>query len=54
MAGALPAGILERIVGLIPESWLEEGAPDRAAYRRYLVERLTAPRAFVEVAVRAR
>jgi hypothetical protein len=54
MAGALPAGIIEPIVSLIPESWLEESAPDRAAYGRYLVERLTAPRAFVEEAVRAR
>jgi hypothetical protein len=54
MAGTLPSDVIERIVGLIPESWLEEGAPDRAAYGRYLVERLTAPRAFIEEAVRAR
>jgi len=54
MATTLTAGNIERIVNLIPESWLEEGAPDRAAYEQYLVERLTAPRAFVEEAVRAR
>ena len=54
LAALLTPAIIERIVGLIPESWLEEGAPDRAAYGRYLVERLTAPRAFAEEAVRAR
>jgi hypothetical protein len=54
MAGALNAGVIDGIVGLIPDSWLEDGAPDRAAYARYLVERLAAPRAFVEEAIRAR
>jgi hypothetical protein len=54
MAATLPADVLERIVSLIPEGWLEDGAPDRAAYGRFLVERLTAPRAFLEEAVRAR
>jgi HipA-like protein len=54
MAGALTAAVIERIVGLIPGSWLEDGAPDRAAYGRYLVDRLAAPRAFVEEAIRAR
>ena len=54
MARALPAAVIERIVSLIPQGWLEDGSPDRAAYGRYLVERLTAPRAFVEEAVGAR
>ena len=54
MADALTADIIDRIVGLIPASWLEDGAPDRAAYARYLVDRLAAPRAFVEEALRAR
>ena len=54
MADALPPGGIERIVSLIPQGWLEDGSPDRAAYGRYLVERLTAPRAFVEEAVGAR
>jgi hypothetical protein len=54
MAGALNAGLIDGIVALIPDSWLEDGAPDRAAYARYLVERLAAPRAFVEEAIRAR
>jgi hypothetical protein len=54
MAAALTPDLLERIVGLIPESWLEDGAPDRAAYFGYLVDRLKAPRAFVEEAIGAR
>jgi hypothetical protein len=54
MAAMLTPGIIEGIVQLIPPAWLEDGEPQRAAYGRYLVERLTAPRAFVEEAVRAR
>jgi HipA-like protein len=54
MAGALTPGILEGIVNLVPDAWLEEGAEERAAYRRFLVDRLAAPRAFVEEAIRAR
>ena len=54
MAETLTPAILEGIVALIPDAWLEDGAPDRAAYRRYLVDRLAAPRAFVEEAIRAR
>lgn len=48
------------IVGLIPDSWLPGDPPgsadgaDRAAYVRYLTDRLAAPRAFVEEARRAR
>jgi hypothetical protein len=54
MAEALPPETIERIVGLIPDSWIEEGAPDRDVYRRYLIDRLAAPRAFVEEAIRVR
>jgi HipA-like protein len=54
MAGMLNAGVIDAIVARIPDSWLEDGAPDRAAYARYLVERLAAPRAFVEEAIGAR
>ena len=54
MAGALSADRIDRIVALIPESWLEDGAPDRAAYAGYLIDRLASPRAFVEEAIRAR
>jgi hypothetical protein len=60
MADALTADVIEPIVGMIPDVWLEEGgtvgdaARYRAAYGRYLRDRVTAPRAFVEEAVRAR
>jgi len=51
---------VERVVMLIPDSWLAEDAdfPDvaahRGAYVDYLVRRLEAPRAWLEEAVRAR
>jgi hypothetical protein len=54
MAARLTPAIIERIVGLIPEAWLEDEPSHRGAYARYLIERLTAPRAFVEEAVRGR
>jgi hypothetical protein len=60
MADALTTDVIEPIVGMIPDVWLEEGAAAgdaaryRAAYGRYLRERARAPRAFVEEAVRAR
>jgi hypothetical protein len=60
MAGALTPGVIEAVVDLIPSVWLdgEDGAGDgpaaRAAYARYLTDRLVAPRAFVEEAARAR
>jgi hypothetical protein len=51
---------VERVVTMIPDSWLEEdaGFPDvaahRGAYVDYLVRRLEAPRAWLEEAIRAR
>jgi hypothetical protein len=54
MAAALTAETIDRIIGLIPESWIEDGAPDRGVYRRYLMDRLAAPRAFAEEAIRVR
>ena len=60
MADVLTADVIDPIVGMIPDVWLEEGgaagdaARYRAAYSRYLRDRVTAPRAFVEEAVRAR
>jgi hypothetical protein len=60
MAGALSAEVIEIIVGMIPDVWLAEGgclgeaARVRAAYSRYLRDRVDAPRSFVEEAVRAR
>lgn len=56
MAARLTPDIITAIVNLIPDAWLAEGAsPARAEdYGRYLRDRLAAPRAFVEEAVRAR
>ena len=56
----LTPAALDRIVGLIPASWLEgeprfaSQAEHRAAYADYLLSRLAAPRAFVEEAANAR
>jgi hypothetical protein len=53
MAARLQQGVIEEIVALIPDAWLMAGdrmtdaARTRAAYARYLLERLAAPRAFV-------
>ena len=54
MTALLTPAVIERIVGLIPEVWLEGEASHRAAYGRYLLDRLGAPRAFVEEAIRGR
>ena len=54
------AETLQRIVDLIPGGWLaaddapEQAAAMRTAYRDYLTERLTAPRAFIDEALRVR
>ncbi len=53
LAGRLTPGVIEAVVALVPDSWLA-GDADRAAYARYLTDRLAAPRAFVEEALRAR
>lgn len=60
MTQRLTAEVVAGIVELIPDEWLEDAPLFRAkgeqrdAYRRYLMSRLEAPRAFVEEAVRAR
>jgi hypothetical protein len=60
MVRALEPDIIAAIVSWIPESWLSavepgrSAAPTREAYVRYLLERVTAPRAFVQEAMRAR
>ena len=59
MAAALTPELIAGVVGLVPDSWLEErttagAAVLRAAYTRYLVERLAPPRAFAEEAARVR
>jgi hypothetical protein len=59
-ARTLNAELISTIVELVPDAWLDDGsspehiAQIRAAYARYLFDRLTSPRAFVEEAVRAR
>ena len=60
LAAMLTPAAIEEIVALIPDSWLGDEArfptadAHRAAYREWLTTRLTAPRAWVEEAVRAR
>jgi hypothetical protein len=60
MAAALTAEVIERVVATIPDGWLRDDgaavrpAEYRAAYARYLRDRVSAPRRFVEEAVLAR
>jgi hypothetical protein len=60
MAAALTPAVLDGVLALVPDEWLEDPAAGlsaegaRGAYRRYLIERLAAPRGFVEEAARAR
>ena len=60
LAARLTPEVIGGIVDLVPDDWLEAhplfatAAAQRAAYRRYLQQRLQAPRAFVQEALRAR
>jgi hypothetical protein len=45
--------LLEAVVGLVPDAWLEGGS-SREAYLEYLSQRLAGPRAFAEEAERVR
>jgi hypothetical protein len=59
MTRRLEPAVVSEIVSWIPDNWLATGeissaAKVRAAYTQYLLERLTAPRPFVEEALRAR
>jgi len=54
MSALLTPDIVDGIVALIPDAWLEDGPAQRAAYGRYLTDRLAAPRAFAEEAVHGR
>jgi hypothetical protein len=60
MAAALTASAVSEIVSLIPDVWLrdDDAARDpprlRDGYIRYLLERVTAPRVFIEEAARVR
>jgi hypothetical protein len=49
LAASLTAEVIDRIVALVPDAWLPEPtAGSRAAYARFLSDRLAAPRTFVE------
>jgi hypothetical protein len=50
MAAALTPEVIDDVLALLPEEW----PVDRAAYRRYFLRRLEAPRTFVEEAAGAR
>lgn len=58
LAARLTPAVVDEILGMVPAEWL--GGADmpaevaRAAYRRYLLDRLVAPRGFAEEAARAR
>ena len=60
MAGVLTAATIDNVLRLVPDEWLMGEGIDapadatRAAYRRYLLERLAEPRHFVEEASRGR
>jgi hypothetical protein len=59
MAAALSPDVIDGILSAVPDAWLQDRsaldpAVTRAAYRRYLLERLEPPRSFVEEALRAR
>jgi hypothetical protein len=59
LAGALTPDVITAIVEVVPDSWLTdrsglEPSQTRAAYRRYLLDRLRPPRPFLEEAVRDR
>jgi hypothetical protein len=55
MATRLGGDVLREIVDQVPDAWLPAPAADsRAAYVRFLSERLAAPRVFVEEATHAR
>ena len=53
LSALLTRDAVERIVQLIPDSWLEEDVK-HGAYVDYLLRRLEPPRAWVEEAIRAR
>jgi hypothetical protein len=59
MASLLTEEVIDAVLSLVPDEWLQErtdtpAADLRAAYRRYLLQRLEAPRAFAAGAVDAR
>ena len=59
-AAKLTPEVVDAILAAVPEEWLEgadaglSAADERESYRSYLLERLEAPRGFVEEAARVR
>ena len=58
MAAMLTPALIDGVLSVVPDDWLAHerasAAESRAAYRRYLLERLAPPRAFVTEAVGGR
>lgn len=60
MAAALTPSLIDGVLALVPDDWLANGTGGgraegvRASYRRYLLDRLAAPRGFVQEAARVR
>ncbi|MEW6127848.1 MAG: HipA family kinase [Acidobacteriota bacterium] len=60
MSRAITPEIIDRIVTMIPETWLADNVlfagkqQQREAYTEYLINRLAAPRDFLEEAIRAK
>jgi hypothetical protein len=56
LAHLLTAEVIDAILALVPDTWMSEtdAAAVRAAYRRYLLERLAPPRTFVQEALGGR
>ena len=60
MAALLTEDVIAGVLAVLPDAWLSvdpdalSPATTRAAYQRYLLERLAAPRPFVEEVIRAR
>jgi len=56
LAHLLTGEVIDAILALVPDTWMSEtdAAAARAAYRRYLLERLAPPRTFVQEALGGR
>jgi hypothetical protein len=59
LASGLTPGVIDGVVSMIPDAWLDDGIElgaerSRTAYSGYLIDRVAARRRFVEEALRAR
>src|SRR5262249_48741075 len=56
LAALVTESVLESVVGMVPDAWLEDGDPSapRARYAEYLAARIAAPRAWAAEAETAR